>query len=119
VGREPGFQGRTFEEEENERERDRQRVAEKRMRQPESPAIATPEEAGRPVTRPASKSDHTPVRRKGGAMPKKKVAKRSGTRKYGPKASKKVERAMHEMKRGKLRSGGRHPPMSGERTSSG
>lgn len=31
---------------------------------------------------------------------------RSGGRKYGPKAAQKVERAMHEMKRGKLRSGG-------------
>jgi len=27
-------------------------------------------------------------------------------KRYGPKASRKVERAMHEMKRGKLRSGG-------------
>ncbi len=27
-------------------------------------------------------------------------------RKYGPKASEKVERAMHEMKRGELKSGG-------------
>ena len=32
--------------------------------------------------------------------------KKSGGRKYGAKAGKKVERAMHEMKRGKLRSGG-------------
>ena len=33
--------------------------------------------------------------------------KKSSTRrrKYGPKASEKVERAVHEMKRGKLRSG--------------
>jgi Family of unknown function (DUF6496) len=38
----------------------------------------------------------------------KKVAKR-----YGKKASEKVERAMHEMKRGKLRSGG-----SGKRVTS-
>ena len=30
----------------------------------------------------------------------------SGGRKYGKKAGQKVERAMHEMKRGKLRSGG-------------
>jgi hypothetical protein len=30
---------------------------------------------------------------------------RSGGRKYGPKAQKKVERAMHERKRGTLRSG--------------
>jgi hypothetical protein len=30
---------------------------------------------------------------------------RSGARKYGPKASKKVERAMHERKRGQLKSG--------------
>jgi hypothetical protein len=29
----------------------------------------------------------------------------SGRRKYGKKAGQKVERAMHEMKRGKLRSG--------------
>ena len=32
--------------------------------------------------------------------------KKSGGRKYGAKAGQKVERAMHEMKRGKLRSGG-------------
>ena len=32
--------------------------------------------------------------------------KKSGGRKYGAKAGKKVERAMREMKRGKLRSGG-------------
>jgi hypothetical protein len=30
---------------------------------------------------------------------------RSGGRKYGPKASQKVEKAMHERKRGTLRSG--------------
>ena len=30
---------------------------------------------------------------------------RSGSRRYGKKAGEKVERAMHEMKRGKLRSG--------------
>ena len=29
------------------------------------------------------------------------------TRKYGPKASKEVEKAMHEYKRGKLKSGGK------------
>jgi Family of unknown function (DUF6496) len=31
--------------------------------------------------------------------------RKGGKRKYGPKAQKKVKRAMHEMKRGKLRSG--------------
>jgi uncharacterized protein DUF6496 len=31
--------------------------------------------------------------------------KRSGRRKYGPKASQKVERAMHEFKHGQLKSG--------------
>jgi hypothetical protein len=31
--------------------------------------------------------------------------KKSGGRKYGAKAGKKVERAMHEMKRGRLKSG--------------
>jgi hypothetical protein len=39
-------------------------------------------------------------------MAARKRAGRSGRRKYGAKASQKVERAMHEMKRGKLRSGG-------------
>jgi hypothetical protein len=34
------------------------------------------------------------------------VAKKRGGRKYGRKASQKVERAMHERKRGTLRSGG-------------
>jgi hypothetical protein len=33
------------------------------------------------------------------------MAKRRGGRKYGSKASQKVERAMHERKRGQLRSG--------------
>jgi hypothetical protein len=33
------------------------------------------------------------------------MARPKGRRKYGPKAGKKVERAMREMKRGKLRSG--------------
>jgi hypothetical protein len=32
--------------------------------------------------------------------------KKKGSRKYGQKASEKVERAMHERKRGTLRSGG-------------
>jgi hypothetical protein len=35
-------------------------------------------------------------------MPQKK---KSSARKYSPKAGKKVERAMHEMKEGKLKSG--------------
>ena len=34
------------------------------------------------------------------------MAKKRGGRKYGAKAQKKVERAMHERKRGTLRSGG-------------
>lgn len=34
------------------------------------------------------------------------MAKKRGGRKYGPKAQKTVERAMHERKRGTLRSGG-------------
>jgi hypothetical protein len=40
-------------------------------------------------------------------MPSKSTSgrKSSSRRKYGDKASEKVERAMHEMKRGKLRSG--------------
>lgn len=35
----------------------------------------------------------------------KKAAKKSSTRKYSPSAGKNVEREMHEMKRGKLKSG--------------
>jgi len=35
----------------------------------------------------------------------KKSSLRSGGRRYGRKASQKVERAMHEMKRGQLKSG--------------
>ena len=38
-------------------------------------------------------------------MPKKK-ASRGSTKKYGALASKKVAKAMHEFKRGKLKSGG-------------
>jgi len=34
------------------------------------------------------------------------MPRRNARRKYGKKASAKVERAMHEMKRGQLRSGG-------------
>jgi hypothetical protein len=37
-------------------------------------------------------------------MPTRKKSR--GKKRYGPKAAEKVERAMHEMKRGKLRSGG-------------
>src|SRR5215510_14932707 len=36
---------------------------------------------------------------------KKRSSKRSGTRRYGKKAAEKVERAMHEKKRGQLKSG--------------
>ena len=36
---------------------------------------------------------------------RKSSTRRQGRRRYGPKASRKVERAMHEMKRGQLRSG--------------
>jgi hypothetical protein len=39
------------------------------------------------------------------ARKKSSTKSRSSGRRYGPKASKKVERAMHEMKRGELRSG--------------
>jgi hypothetical protein len=41
------------------------------------------------------------------------MAKKRGGRKYGKKASEKVEKAMHERKRGTLRSGG-----SGKRVTS-
>jgi hypothetical protein len=36
---------------------------------------------------------------------KRKTAGKKSTRKYGPKASRKVERVMREMKSGKLKSG--------------
>ena len=38
-------------------------------------------------------------------MPTKRGRKSSSGRRYGRKSSQKVERAMHEMKRGQLRSG--------------
>jgi hypothetical protein len=37
--------------------------------------------------------------------PKKSSTCKKSARKYGPKAGKKVERAMHEQKRGELKSG--------------
>jgi hypothetical protein len=49
------------------------------------------------------------AQRKSSSSSRSNGRKRSSTsrgRRYGPKAGKKVERAMHEMKRGKLRSGG-------------
>jgi hypothetical protein len=36
---------------------------------------------------------------------KKTTGRKKSKRKYGPKASRKVERSMHEMKRGELKSG--------------
>lgn len=38
-------------------------------------------------------------------MPTARSTRKSSTRRYGKKASQKVKRAMHEMKRGSLRSG--------------
>ena len=38
-------------------------------------------------------------------MPTQSKRKKKTTRKYGPKAQKKVGRALHEMREGKLRSG--------------
>ncbi len=38
-------------------------------------------------------------------MAQRRGSKRSGRRRYGNKASEKVEKTMHEMKRGQLRSG--------------
>jgi hypothetical protein len=49
----------------------------------------------------ASMDNMASYRTRGGLM-----AKKRGGRKYGRKASQKVERAMHERKRGTLRSGG-------------
>jgi hypothetical protein len=39
-------------------------------------------------------------------MPRAKRSRSQSRRRYGPKASRKVEKAMHERKRGQLRSGG-------------
>jgi hypothetical protein len=47
------------------------------------------------------------AREPGGALKKRKAKRRNAMApRYGRKASEKVERAMHEMKRGQLRSGG-------------
>jgi hypothetical protein len=40
------------------------------------------------------------------AARKKSSSRKKTSRKYGPKAGEKIERAMHEMKRGELESGG-------------
>lgn len=45
-------------------------------------------------------------RSKSATRSKSKATKRGKSRRYGKKAGDKVERAMHEMKRGTLRSGG-------------
>ena len=39
-------------------------------------------------------------------MPRATKSRSQSRRRYGPKASRKVEKAMHELKRGQLRSGG-------------
>ncbi len=51
--------------------------------------------------------------RKTAARKKATTRKKTASRKYGPKASEKVERAMHEMHEGTLKSGG-----SGKRVTS-
>ena len=45
------------------------------------------------------------ARKRKGGRKKTSSRKKSSGRKYGPKASSKVERSMHEMKRGELKSG--------------
>jgi hypothetical protein len=53
----------------------------------------------------ASAKSPTRSRAKSGTRSKPKATTRARSRRYGKKASQKVERAMHEMKRGTLRSG--------------
>jgi len=45
------------------------------------------------------------ARKKSTGRKKSTARKKTAQRKYGPKASRNVERTMHEMKRGKLKSG--------------
>jgi len=48
--------------------------------------------------------EHTPIQ-KHGAAPRLAAKRKKASKRYGSKASEKVEKSMHEMKRGKLRSG--------------
>lgn len=58
---------------------------------------------------PRRKKSTSPTTRKKTGTRKKTAQKKAGrkksSRKYGPKSQKKVQRAMHEMKRGELKSG--------------
>jgi len=45
------------------------------------------------------------VERSNRRLPRSAAKRKKGSKRYGRKASEKVERSMHEMKRGKLRSG--------------
>ena len=49
--------------------------------------------------------DYTPIHQHG-AAPRGAAKRKKASKRYGGKASEKVEKSMHEMKRGKLRSGG-------------
>ena len=53
-------------------------------------------------SRASSRTSSSPSRKKTSS---RKKTRRKSSRRYGAKASKKVERSMHEMKRGTLRSG--------------
>lgn len=58
-------------------------------------------------------TQRTSAKQAGMQRAKNNRAATAGAKRYGPKASEKVEKAMHEMKRGTLRSGG-----SGKRVTS-
>lgn len=53
----------------------------------------------------AESRPHSPQPSAAGSAPSAAAKRKSSRRRYGPKASKKVERAMSERKRGSLRSG--------------
>ena len=66
----------------------------------EVPLVASTGARKKPTTRKKSTA-----RKKSTTRKKPTARKKSTARKYGPKAGKKVERAMREMKRGELKSG--------------
>jgi len=76
--------------------------------------MAAPRKGRKKTTRKATRKKSTSGRKKTTTRRKKSTARKkstsrrkksTGRKKYGKKAGRKVERAMHEMKRGELKSG--------------
>jgi bifunctional non-homologous end joining protein LigD len=69
-------------------------------------ALGVESPAEEPLSRRTGMATRKTAKKAARKSVKRKSAKSSGPKRYGEKAAEKVERAMHEMKEGKLRSGG-------------